>query len=237
MKKRMSAGERSLAAEISRHRKAKDYWVDLLIREIELPRFYVRSGLLQVERMTSLPFARYLADQRQYITGRTVTDMGCGTGLLGVVAAKLDAEFVTLSDCTTSAALCACVNTLQYNLGLRTQVLKADLFDHPKHPKEVEVIIFNAPFSDAEPDPDDDVSVAFVSGPDLLPRFFAQARQRLPIGGDLFMPYRHAAGEHNDPWFQGIQHGFRVLSKCTDPSPNGVGFGSPLVCYHLRREE
>lgn len=219
--------------EMARHRSKPDYYVDLQIGPIKLPSYYVRRGVLQPDSMTGKPFAEWVYARRELYSGKRVTDMMCGSGILGVVALLSGAEYATFSDITGDAYTCTRQNVCNFELGDRAMVIQADLFDHACH-WPAEVILCNAPFSSESPIEGDDLSLAFMGGTELIHRFFAELPKYLLPGGSLLMPYRKAAGEANDPGIRGPQYGLKVVECEERLCSEGVQFGGPLTFYHLQ---
>ncbi|MBX3431307.1 MAG: methyltransferase [Hyphomonadaceae bacterium] len=57
-----------------------------------------------------LALARHVLDHRNIIAGRDVIDLGCGSGLVAIAAAKADARGVTAIDCDPYAIAAARLN-------------------------------------------------------------------------------------------------------------------------------
>ncbi|MDP2933291.1 MAG: methyltransferase [bacterium] len=75
-----------------------------------------------------------------------VLDMGCGSGFVGIVAAKLGAGEVTASDINPHAVACGRANARLNGVEKKFQAIQSDLFQ--KIPKQkFDVIVFNPPFS------------------------------------------------------------------------------------------
>jgi len=75
-----------------------------------------------------------------------VLDMGCGSGFVGIVAAKLGAGEVTASDINPHAVACARANARLNGVEKKFHAVQSDLFQ--KIPKQkFDVIVFNPPFS------------------------------------------------------------------------------------------
>lgn len=89
--------------------------------------------------------ARFL--ERQELKGRSLLEIGCGSGLLSLVAARRGAE-VTALDINAKAVACCRDNAARNSLALLT--IKSDLFDSlPARPYDI--IISNPPYFEGEP--------------------------------------------------------------------------------------
>ncbi len=121
------------------------------------PGLFFSSGVLaaQIERMQ--------------LGGRSVLDVGCGTGVLSLVAARAGAV-ATAIDLNPHA-----VNTTIDNAaanGLTVEVMQSDLFEGLRD-RRFDLIVVNPPFF--AKDPVDDAERAWFAGADLgyFERFFA----------------------------------------------------------------
>ena len=74
---------------------------------------------------SALAIGAHLAARREAIAGRSLLDLGCGTGLAGAIAATLGAR-VTLVDREPAALLFARLNTLAWNGRVRRCDWQAD---------------------------------------------------------------------------------------------------------------
>ncbi|MEM6732263.1 MAG: methyltransferase [Myxococcota bacterium] len=81
--------------------------------------------------------------------GATVLDMGCGTGVLGVIAALRGAERVVLADMSPDAVTNARANVALHGLEERCEVVESDLFERLGN-QCFDLVIFNMPFLDGD---------------------------------------------------------------------------------------
>jgi release factor glutamine methyltransferase len=86
----------------------------------------------------SLALARYLFSVRD----KSVLDLGCGTGLFAVAAAKLGAREVVATDLDPAAVLCARRNAERN--GARLDVLQGSLFE-PVAGRTFDLVVSNPP--------------------------------------------------------------------------------------------
>lgn len=117
--------------------------------------------------------------------GQTLLDMGCGTGLIGLHAAKLGAV-VTASDINPHAVELARRNAARNELKL--EVVESDLFE--KVSGEFDVICFNPPYLPSDPGPSSWIERAWsggTEGSEVSERFLDQAWRHLVPGGRIYM--------------------------------------------------
>lgn len=151
-------------------------------------------------------------------TDKTLLDMGCGFGILGVVAAQLNPNLkVTMVDMSYRAILLAVKNIKKYRLGNRAEAIQGNLYEKlftkpaelqlPK-PIKFDIIVSNPPYS---------------AGRKIVDKIIEQAPLHLNNGGSLQIVGRKAKGGEmykqkmidvfeNCEEF-GIQSGFRVYKS------------------------
>ncbi len=124
--------------------------------------------------------------------GDVVFDVGCGTGVLGIIAAKLGASKVYGVDASPDVVEVATANATAHGVADRMQFFHGDLFDPIPEGVTADVII-----GDVSGIPDDLAADSgwFPSrigggprGSELPIRMLQQARKRLAEGGRLFLP-------------------------------------------------
>jgi len=197
-----------LRTQFEAHRHAK-YQIDLDFG-VRLPGFVVDSDVMRPENTSSRWLAGYLARHADRVSGKTVLDMGCGSGIQGIVAALAGAKRVVFADLSAAAVANTCENALRLKLSDRVDICeKADLFDCVSAP--VDVVIFNHPFFAADPLDDVPVSRAMMDSGDLIHRFLRDCRSF--CHSLIIMPFFHLAGDTNDPGVQAPLHGYRILRQ------------------------
>jgi len=116
---------------------------------------------------------------------QTLLDMGCGTGLVGIHAAKAGAE-VTAADLNPHAVECARQNAFRNNL--RIEVVESNLFE--KIQGNFDIIAFNPPYL---PDRSGLTSWAERAwsggseGTDIILRFMEEAWKHLTPDGQIIL--------------------------------------------------
>jgi len=124
--------------------------------------------------------------------GDVVIDVGCGTGILGIIAAKLGASRVYGVDASPDVVAVATANASTHGVADRMQFFHGDLFDPIPEDVRADVII-----GDVSGIPDDLAADSgwFPSrtgggprGAELPVRMLREAGRRLKEGGRLLLP-------------------------------------------------
>jgi methylase of polypeptide subunit release factors len=120
--------------------------------------------------------------------GRLVLDVGTGTGVVALTAAALGAARVVATDVSARAVDCARLNVERLGLAGTVEVRPpGDLFD-PVAGESFDVITFNAPWVDAEPQTPYERALC-DPGALVLRAFLAGARARLAPGGRMLLQH------------------------------------------------
>ena len=105
------------------------YEVDLTLSGgLVLKKIAVYPNVLRPEKTSALYFARYLSSEPALYKDKSVIDMGCGTGVQGIVAGLLGARSVVFSDISKDAAENTSDNVKRYNLNNKSTVFQCDNF-------------------------------------------------------------------------------------------------------------
>jgi release factor glutamine methyltransferase len=134
--------------------------------------------------LTSEFFARFLSTVG--LEGKHVADVGTGTGILALTAARAGAKVVAL-DINPMAVKAAADNARANGLGDRVTAVRSDLMSAVAPSAQFDVIISNPPFFSGEPR--DMADRAWVAGPGYrdIASLFEQARQRLKPSGTMYV--------------------------------------------------
>lgn len=206
------------------------YRTDIILNDaVVLPSFTVCKDVLRPDTMTSLHLARLLISQNDLFYGKRCIDMGCGSGIQGIVLARSRAAHVTFSDISPAAVANTQENVRAYALA-NTTIVQGDLFKNA--PDKADVIIFNHPFFADEPIDGVPVSNAMLDSGNLLQRFLSDAKQYLNVGGTIIMPYFDLAGPVNHPKVQGVSHGYNVKELLGQEATTGLQTGR-ISIYEL----
>jgi methylase of polypeptide subunit release factors len=139
------------------------------------PRFFISSEF----------FARFL--DRLDLSGKRVAEVGTGSGILALAAARAGAEQVIAIDINAVAAFAAAENAARNGLGERVRGVCANLLSGIAPQPLFDVILSSPPLFAGEPR--DLADRAWHAGPDYrdVAALFQQARQRLAPGGKFYL--------------------------------------------------
>jgi methylase of polypeptide subunit release factors len=204
--------QKQVALQVAAHKHQKYVVTIELTDGVALKDFTVMPQVLRPEVMSALFLARWLYFNNGLYAGKTVIDIGCGSGLQGIVAGLYGARKVVFTDIAPEAVGNTVINVKQYGLANSTAVYQGDLFE--KVNEKAEIIIFNHPFfSDGTMEEQITVDASTINRGQLIHRFFEDAKQHLLPGGKIIMPYFHLAGAINDPAVQAPAHGYSVETR------------------------
>lgn len=138
------------------------------------PERSVRVGGLQLSvlpdvfspsiHFTSRVFARFLSRPGVVPQGGSVLDLGTGSGLLAIVAARSGARRVVAIDINPAAVHCARANAARYGLQSIMEVLEGNSFT-PVAGERFDLVVCNPPYFRGEPK--SLAQSAFMGGSDL----------------------------------------------------------------------
>ncbi len=161
-----------------------------------------------LQPMSSRHLASYLFRHPELYANKTVIDIGCGCGVLGLVCAIQGAKRVVFSDVSREACRNTAKNIRLYGVSRQCQVVQGDLFERAS--QQADLIIFAQPYFPAPPIPGMPVTRGMLDEGTLIHRFFEQAKSRMR--GSILMPYLEWIGPTNNPRIQAGKHGLRA--KC-----------------------
>jgi len=206
------------------------YTVDLELTEnVVLQDFQVHKDVFRADITFPRYFARWLFFNQDLYHEKKVLDVGCGTGILGIVMALHGAGQVDFTDLFIQSVENTKANLEQY--GLESKVMQGDLFGNVAD--QYDIVLFNHPFFPGEPD-ESPVSRSMLGGTKLFPRSLKEAKSCLFDSGTFLTSYWDFAGPENHPKIQGPKQGYQVNKKFT----LGVGTGlqkGELGIYVLER--
>jgi release factor glutamine methyltransferase len=135
--------------------------------------------------LSSECFAGFIS--RLDLTGRQVADIGTGSGILALAAARAGAGHVVAADINPNAAFAAAENARGNGLGNRVAALSSDLLSALTPRPLFDVILSSPPKHAGEPR--DLADRGWHAGPGYrdVAAFFDQARERLKPGGRVYV--------------------------------------------------
>ena len=142
------------------------------------------------------------------LKGRTVADIGTGTGIQAIVAAIAGADHVDASDINQQAVICTESNVLLNGLGDKISCFYSDLFS--KLPaRKYDLIIANLPFVNFEATDDLVDRSLYDNDFKVHKRFFMEAKDFLAPGGKIYLPHANlqSAGTPNP------KHEFEIMEQ------------------------
>ena len=149
---------------------------------------------LNVGRATFRPstISTLLADALEFRPGSVVVDVGCGSGILSIIAAKLGASRVYGVDAADDTVEIGTSNAERHGVADKVEFAQGDMFDPLDPSIEADVVI-----GDVSGIPDEIASVSgwFPSGlsggptgAELPMRMIEESKRLLKKGGSLFLP-------------------------------------------------
>jgi release factor glutamine methyltransferase len=135
--------------------------------------------------LTSQFFASFIAQLD--LNGKRVADVGTGSGILALAAARAGAAAVTAIDVNPIAARTAADNARANGLGDRVTAVCSNLLSAVEPSALFDIIISSPPSFPGEPR--DLADRAWHAGPDYrdVASLFDQARERLAVGGRVYL--------------------------------------------------
>lgn len=175
-----------------------DYHTDY--PEVGLTNFFVAKGVLRPENSwVAYELSKLLKNKPDLYHSKRVLDMGCGSGIQGIICALNGAEHVTFSDISQSAVDCTGKNIENYRLRDKTKVMSSDLFGCVDG--RFDILIFNHPFLIEQEDYDmpSPLDKIIFSDKLMMERFFKELPYHSKKGSILIMPFSGFCDEDNSP--------------------------------------
>jgi release factor glutamine methyltransferase len=135
---------------------------------------------------------RFFADSIPYPRGGTLLEMGCGSGVISVMAVLRGCARVTAADISPAAVANTRMNTARHAVSDRVRVIRSDLFGGLEPLERYDLIFWNSPF--IEPPAGfvlrgDLDGAVFDPGYQAHGRFLSGARPRLTPAGRLLLGF------------------------------------------------
>lgn len=187
----------------------KDRYDDYRLERIDGSRFLVIPSVFNPKVPRTGEFLASMLDSRMVSCGSAVLDMGTGSGVCAVFAAKHAARVVAV-DINPAAVRCAGINVLLNHVENKVEVRLGDLFTAVPG-EQFDLILFNPPFLRGAPC--DDRDRAWRSS-DIAERFSAGLRDRLkPEGFALVLLSTFGDAAHFLEQFSNAGLGISVLAE------------------------
>lgn len=216
-----------------RFHKNKKYTIDIFLsNEHVLKNFVVYPNVLRPEMNAATFFARFLFFNNGMYLGKTCLDMGCGSGIDGVVMGLYGAKRVVFSDISEEAVENTKDNIFKFKLTKKSKVLRGDLFEKVR--SRFDLIVFNHPFFGENPYKGILAAHAVMESGLLIQRFLKEAKRYLAPGGKILMPFLDLAGITNNPAIQGEKHSYRVTIRAEVDFKKWLPAGKVLI-YELQK--
>lgn len=201
------------------------YTIDLDVsRDLTLNDFSVHEDVLRPEKMAASLLASWLSWNNGLYRDSRVLDMGCGSGIQGIVTLKRGAKTAVLTDVMSNAVKNTEENVEQYGL-TNASVTQGDLFENVTG--LFDHIIFNHPFFPAEPRTT--IEKTMTDDGSLVRRFFEAVDDYARPDADLIMPFFEAAGTTNHPADVADEHGYEAELAYATELDEGLQQGSILI--------
>ncbi len=196
--------------------------------------FRVNKGVWNPFLASGRYHARYLFYHTDLFHGKTVIELGSGTGLMGVVMARYGARNVIMSDISPAAVENSRENVQRYGLEHKVSVVQGDLFENI-HEKG-DLITWMIPFFHGTPPKGDSISASMIMPPSMLERFLDESRSYLADDGVVLIPSFRLGGQFSDPEGLSKKYGYAAKMGWSHSSVNGIQQGM-LYMHELRRRE
>jgi precorrin-6B methylase 2 len=193
--------------------------------------FVVRKGVWNPSITSARHHAAYMFYHDRLFLGKTSLDIGCGTGIVGLVMAKYGAKKVVMSDISEPAVRNSLDNVKKFELSNKVEVVKGNLFESIKC--RADCITFMQPYFAGVPPKGDTISASMLAPPKLLKDFFSEAPEHLEKDGVIVMPSFSLAGNLNNPAIVGKDYGFNIKTTFIAESATGVQKGK-IAVHELR---
>ncbi|MFA6268373.1 MAG: Rossmann-like fold-containing protein [archaeon] len=181
---------------------------------VVLQDFVVQENTLAPEKMTALYFARWLLANKKIYKNKEVLDLGCGSGIQGIVMGLNGAKKVVFSDIAKPSVENTLLNVKHFGIEEKSTVLQGDLFE--KVNGKFDIIEFNHPFFPDVGDKSDFISLATRDDGKLIRRFFEKAKDYLKLSGKIIMPFFEKAGPTNNPLVQAPKYGYQIFESFSE---------------------
>jgi SAM-dependent methyltransferase len=195
--------------------------------------FIVKKGVWNPTIVSARHHAAYLYYHNSLYRGKDVIDIGCGTGLMGIVMARYGAKNVIMSDMSEKAVANTRLNIKHFGLA-NARAVVGDLFGSIR--EKADCITFMLPYFAGTPPKDDTISASMLASPNVLRFFLNEVGNHLNSDGVLVMPSFSLAGDKNNPADMGLGYGFEISTPFVAESTTGLQRGT-ISIHELRKRK
>jgi len=161
------------------------------------------------------------AERLRVKTGARVLDIGTGTGILGIIAAKQAREVLSV-DLNPFAIRCSKRNAHTNHTDCNMSFVQGDLFTPLAETARFDLILFNAPYLPSEPGEDESwlarAWAGGTSGRQVIDRFISQAPVYLEQSGEILLMQSNLANiEETMLKFEAVGMKVKILKRLALP--------------------
>lgn len=196
-----------------------------------LEKFIIKKDVWNPTLVSARHHAAYLFYYNGLYYGKDVLEIGCGTGLMGIVMAKYGAKKVLMSDISQKAVINTQENIKQFGLEKIALAAQSDLFENIKG--KYDCIVFMQPYFAGNPPEGDTISASMLANPEMIKKFLKEAAKYLKKDGVIIMPSFSLAGDLNNPAVVGPEYGYKIKTTFITESTTGLQHGQ-IRMHELR---
>ena len=189
--------------------------------------FLVKKGVWNPNIVSARHHAAYMFYHNDLFMDKKAIDVGCGTGIIGIIMAKYGAKYVLMSDVSKSAVMNVKENIKKQKLK-NAEIIESNLFE--KITETFDCITFMQPYFTGEPPKGDTISSSMLASPDLIKKFLKEAKNHLNKDGVIVMPSFSLAGDQNNPAVIGKEFGYKIKTPFLAESVTGLQKG--VIAMH-----
>lgn len=180
---------------------------------------------------SGIQVVRFFVERPRMVRGKIATDMGTGSGIIGIAIAKLGAESVFMPEKDPKAVANASRNVASLGLGQTCEPFESDLFANYGDRPPSDVQIFNHPFFSSPPLAGKEWTQMMLGGEDLIGRYLEEAPRCSKPETQYVLPWftlaENIGGLDNDPGKRARDFGYRVVDVVEQaPTEQGIQQGA-----------
>lgn len=191
----------------------------------ELKNFVLHPGVWNPNIVSARYHASYLYfNNARLFKNKNVLDIGCGSGLMGIIMGIYGAKRVVCSDISMPAVNNTKENIELFKLNKIAFPIRGDLFENIN--EKFDFIAFMQPYFADDPPNNDTIAASMLNNGELVERFFTEVKNFLNPNAKILMPSFDLAGDKNNPAIQAPKYGFKVEKtfsiKCSTGLQKGI---------------